>query len=112
MGRPWGASDGGYVYHALNRANARLPLFEKDGDYHAFERVLVEAHEPYGVPVLSYCVMPNHWHLVLWPKHDAELSRFVGWLTHTQRGHAHRRNAGIGHLYQGRSKSVPVQVDD
>ena len=43
MGRPLRAADGGYVYHALNRANGRLPLFEKDGDYEAFERVLAEA---------------------------------------------------------------------
>ena len=58
--------------------------------------------------------MPNHWHLVVWPRHDGELSRFVGWLTltHTQRWHAHRRSAGEGHLYQGRFKSFPIQEDE
>jgi putative transposase len=63
--------------------------------------------------LLSYALMPNHWHLVVWPKEDGDLSRFVGWLTltHTQRWHAHRRNAGTGHLYQGRFKSFPVQED-
>jgi putative transposase len=79
------------VYHVLNRANARLPLFQKDGDYLAFERVLGEARQRYEVPILGYCVMPSHWHLVLWPRADGDLSRFVGWLTltHTQRWHAH-----------------------
>ncbi len=57
--------------------------------------------------------MPNHWHLLLWPREDGELSRFTGWLTltHTQRWHAHRRSSGSGHVYQGRFKSFPVQDD-
>ena len=114
MGRPLRAADGGYVYHALNRANGRLPLFEKDGDYEAFERVLAEACARVPVRLLSYCVMPNHWHLVLWPRADGDLSRFMGWLTltHTQRWHAHRHSAGTGHVYQGRFKSFPIQEDD
>ncbi len=37
--------------------------------------------------LLAYCVMPNRWHLIVWPQQDGELSRFVGWLTHT-RGHS------------------------
>jgi putative transposase len=101
------------VYHVLNRANARRPLFDTDGDYAAFERVLAAARARYPVAVLAYCVMPNHWHLVLRPEHDRALSAFTGWLalTHTQRWHAHRHTAGSGHLYQGRFKSFPVEAD-
>lgn len=68
MGRPYRAGLGGYVYHVLNRANGRLPIFHKDGDYAAFERILREAlqHVP-GMQLLDYCLMPNHWHLVVWP---------------------------------------------
>src|SRR5262249_13073858 len=79
-----------------------------------FERVLEEAHQRFQTRILAYCLMPNHWHLVLWPEHDGELSRFVGWLTltHTQRWHAHYHSAGSGHLYQGRFKSFPIQEDD
>ena len=114
MGRPRRACEGGYVYHVLNRANARLPLFKKDGDYQAFQRVLAEACHQVPMRVLAYCVMPNHWHLLLWPRGDDSLSRFVGWLTltHTQRWHAHYHNSGSGHLYQGRFKSFPVQEDE
>lgn len=114
MGRPLRFAAAGYVYHVLNRANGRLPLFHKDGDYAAWERVLGEALREVPVRLLAYCVLPNHWHLVVWPRADGDLSRFVGWLTltHTQRWHAHYHNVGSGHLYQGRFKSFPVQEDD
>jgi putative transposase len=114
MGRSLRASEGGYVYHVLNRANARLSIFEGDGDYEAFEQVLLQAVERTETRLLAYCLMPNHWHLVVWPQEDGELSRFVGWLTltHTQRWHAHRRSAGCGHVYQGRFKSFPIQEDE
>jgi putative transposase len=114
MGRAHRAAEGGYVYHVLNRANARMQIFDGPGDYEAFENVLLQAVERTKSRLLAYCVMPNHWHLVIWPRQDGELSRFVGWLTltHTQRWHAHRHSAGAGHLYQGRFKSFPVQEDE
>jgi putative transposase len=57
--------------------------------------------------------MPNHWHLVLWPQHDGQLSHYMRLvaLTHAQRWHAYRDSAGTGHLYQGRFKSFVVQHD-
>ena len=102
------------MYHVLNRANARMTIFAEDSDYQAFENVLAQAVERTETRLLAYCLMPNHWHLVVWPRQDGELSRFVGWLTltHTQRWHAHRHSTGSGHLYQGRFKSFPVQDDE
>ena len=93
---------------------ARLPLLEKQGDYEAFERVLAEAHEREPIRILAYCLMSNHWHFVLWPKRDGELTEFLRWLTHTHtmRWHAHHGTGGTGHLYQGRFKAFPVQGDD
>src|SRR5580704_5208659 len=114
MPRQRRSAPGGYVYHALNRGVARLPLFEKEGDFEAFERVLLEAFEKRPVRILAYCLMPNHWHFVLWPEKDDDLTEFLRWLTHThtQRWHAHYHSAGSGHLYQGRFKAFPVQEDD
>jgi putative transposase len=108
------AAPGGYVYHALNRGVARLTLFEKPGDYEAFERVLGEALQEHPTRLLAYCLMPNHWHFVLWPAQDGELTAFLRWLTHThtQRWHAHYHTSGTGHLYQGRFKAFPIQEDD
>ena len=103
---------GGLAYHVMNRAAGRAELFGDAGDYEAFERVLAEAaaREP-AVRVCAYCLMPNHFHLVLWPSADGVLSRFVQWLTmtHAQRWHAHRHSGGRGHLYQGRFKSFAIQ---
>ena len=107
---------GGLVYHVLNRGVGRMQLFEDAPDYAAFERVMVETLARVDVRLLTYCLMPNHWHLVLWPKRgrDEDLSQFMRLLTvtHTQRWHAHRRSAGTGPVYQGRFKSFPVQSDE
>jgi putative transposase len=114
MGRPPRAAQGGLVSHALNRANARLAIFEDDGGFAAFERILAEAVTRFDMRLLVYCVMPKHLHLLLWPRGDGDLSQFMQWLTltHTQRWHAHRHTGGPGHLYQGRFKSFPVQSDE
>ena len=95
---------GGLVYHVLNRGVGRRTLFHKDEDYAAFERVLADVHRDIPCRILAYCLMPNHWHFMLWPKVDGELSAFIQRLTHThtQRYHAHYHTTGTGHLYQVR----------
>jgi len=113
MPRPPRNAVGDRIYHVLNRATARLRLFESKGDYEAFERVFVQAHEQVPMRTITYCVMPNHWHLVLWPRNDGDLSHFMQWLTstHTTRWHTAHHTIGTGHLYQGRFKSFPIQSD-
>lgn len=103
----------GLVYHVINRGVGRRALFLKDQDYAAFDRVLAEAHQLTPIRMLAHCLMPNHWHFVLWPSRDGEMSDFMQWLTHThtQRWHAHYHTSGTGHLYQGRFKCFPVQED-
>jgi putative transposase len=105
---------GGLVYHVLNRANGRLRLFKKEQDFLAFNEVLLLAFARVPIRILSWCVMPNHWHFVLWPQSDGQLTAFCRWLTltHAQRWkHAHAA-VGHGHLYQGRFKSFPIQEDE
>ncbi|MCH8854427.1 MAG: transposase [Planctomycetes bacterium] len=103
----------GLVYHVINRANARSTIFRKPPDYTAFEQVLDQAVARTDMRLCAYCIMPNHWHLVLWPRRDGDLSQVMQWLTltHVRRWHAHRHSGGSGHLYQGRYKSFPVQDD-
>jgi len=108
------AATGGLVFHVLNRAVARDKIFRKQADFQAFENILHEARDWVPMRLLAYCVMPNHWHLVLWPRGDHDLSEYLRWLsvTHTKRWHSHYHSTGTGPLYQGRFKSFPVQSDD
>ena len=102
------------MYHVLNRGNGRGTLFEKPADYAAFEAILAEVRSRVALDILAWCLMPNHWHLVVRPCADGELSRFMHLvaLTHTHRWQAHRASTGSGHLYQGRFRSFLVQEDE
>jgi len=90
-----------------------MRLFHKAEDFAAFERVLAEGLERYPVELLTYCLMDNHWHLVVRPKADDSLGELMRWVgvTHVRRHHQHYHTRGGGHLYQGRFKSFPVQED-
>ena len=68
---------GGYVYHVLNRANGRLRIFRKYDDFLAFEQILNEVIEQFGMRLCGYCIMSNHWHLLLWPVGNGDLSDFM-----------------------------------
>ena len=106
---------GGEVYHVLNRAALRYRMFRTDKDFLAFEQLLCQAHDRFpGVRVLAWCVMSNHWHLLLWPRRDGELSVFMFWLTmtHAARYRTAHHTVGYGPLYQGRFKSFPVRRDE
>ena len=105
---------GGEIYHVINRANARLPIFFKEEDYQLFETILIAGVEKYNMRLLAYCIMPNHFHLVVHPRDDGDLQKFMQWLTltHTQRWHVQNKTVGSGHLYQGRYKSFLIEKDD
>jgi putative transposase len=90
-----------------------MKLFKTDQDYLALERILAEAAGRVPTRILDYCIMPNHWHFVMWPRKDGELSAFFRWFTHTHamRWRVAHKSVGYGPVYQGRFKSLPVQED-
>jgi putative transposase len=102
------------IYHVINRASARLMLFDTQEDYQLIFKTLQDAKEKYNMRILAYCIMPNHFHLLLYPEHDGDLSKFMYWftMTHTQRWHAMHNTFGSGHIYQGRYKSFLVSDDE
>ena len=112
MPRTKRAAAGGMVYHVLNRGNGRTEVFRKPGDYQAFVDLLILAKTKANVELVGFCLMPNHWHLVLRPRADSDLSAYLSWLTntHVKRYRSHYRRTS-GHLYQGRYKSFAVQED-
>jgi putative transposase len=110
MPRTARAAVGGMVYHVLNRGNNRQPLFRKPADFEAFAKLLAEGRERANVELFAFCLMGNHWHVLLRPKGDRDLAAYLSWVTntHVKRVRAHRPGTS-GHLYQGRYKSFPVQ---
>lgn len=114
MPRTARVAPGGMVFHVVNRGVGRMRLFDDDADYAAFERVLEETLDVCPMRVCAYCLMPNHWHFVLWPERDGDLATFMRrmTITHVTRWQEHRHLVGTGHVYQGRYKSFPVDTDD
>lgn len=112
MPRTARASVGGVCYHVLNRGNGRTKVFHKPGDFAAFVALMGEANERLPLRVLGYVLLPNHFHLVLWPRGDGDLSRWMQWLltSHVRRYHRHYR--GSGHVWQGRFKAFPIEQDE
>jgi putative transposase len=102
------------VFHALNRGVGRMKIFWSERDYLAFEETVLETLQLYPMRILAYCWLPNHWHFVLWPEEDGQLSAFLQRLTntHAQRWQRAKQKVGYGHLYQGRFKSFPVETDE
>jgi putative transposase len=90
-----------------------MTLFRSRGDFESFQRCLVQTLQTIPMRLLAFCVMPNHWHLVLWPQRDGDLARFMLRLTitHVRRWLIHRHQVGTGHVYQGRYKSFAIQDD-
>jgi putative transposase len=106
-------STGRFIFHVLNRAIQGATLFEQPADYEAFLELLAEALRQHPVNLLPYCVMPNHWHLVLWPQNDGALSTFMARLTskHARQWRDARGTRGRGAVYQSRFKAIAVQHD-
>lgn len=105
-------SAGGFCYHVLNRSNARARVFHHPEDYAAFLEVMAEADDRLPIRLLAYCLMPNHFHFVVWPQEDGDLSRWMSWLMTTQVRRYHAHHGTEGRLWQGRYKAFAIQSDD
>ncbi|MBI1819543.1 MAG: transposase [Nitrospirae bacterium] len=90
----------GYAYHVINRGNGGATLFHKDGDYHAFLNLLVTAKSKHPIKLLAFCLMPNHFHLIIQPPNSEALSAFMQWwlTAHVRRYHQHHKTHG--HIWQ------------
>ena len=112
MPRPARISVANGCYHVLNRGNGRGEVFHTDGDYAAFMKLIGDACERLKMRVLAYCMMPNHFHLVLQPHKAGDLSRWMQWLTTSHVRRYHRHYGTSGHVWQDRYKSFPIEADD
>jgi len=104
----------GAVFHVMNRAVRRTILFETDNDYEAFIALVAEMLKKFKIKIIAYCLMPNHWHIVVICERLEELSNAMHWLesTHANRWNGAHGCRGSGAVYKDRFKSVPVQKND
>lgn len=96
----------------MNRGNGRRRVFHKDGDYEAFLDAIARASEEIPLPVLGYCLMPNHFHLVVMPAADGDLSRWMHRVLNTHVRRYHTFHGTSGHIWQGRFKAFPIEEDE
>ena len=102
-----------HFFHVINRSARRVPMFARPKDYREFLAILREGLKRHPVPLVAYCLMNNHWHLVVGPTGTALLSKLMHWVTttHAVRLNLRQGRTGEGAVYQGRFKSFPVQHD-
>jgi putative transposase len=103
----------GLPYHVLNRGNRRQRVFAQHSDYEVFLTTLADAVARWPVRLLAFAIMPNHFHLVIWPAQGIAISAFMRWMmnAHIRRHYRFGELRGTGHLYQGRYKAFPIQSD-
>ena len=101
-------------FHIVNRSAGRVPLFRRASDYRAFIEILRAGLERYPARLISYCLMPNHWHLVMGPGDSDRLSKLLHWVTvtHAVRWRHHHQTVGLGPVYQNRFWSEPLTTAD
>jgi len=112
MPRTARATVAGFCYHVLNRGNGRAQVFHGERDYHAFVRLMRLACARVSMRVLAYCLLPNHFHLALWPQTNEALSAWMHWLLTAHVRRYRKLYKGSGHIWQARFKSFPIQEDD
>ncbi len=110
MSRPHRTTPGGVVYHVFNRGSRKGNLFDSSDDYTAFERLMADARAVHPVRIVAYCLLPNHWHMLLWPRADGVLSEYLQRLagTHASRHRRDTRTCGEGAFYQSRYGDVTI----
>ena len=101
----------GFIYHVLNRGNGGQKVFHKEQDYKAFINLMKKGKDRHPLKILAYCLMPNHFHIVVLPTHGEDLSKWMQWLmtSHVRSYHKHYKTSG--HVWQGRFKSFIVQEE-
>jgi putative transposase len=113
MGRPPRCLKSDAIYHVFNRSAGKRQIFLTDEDYSVFGEAVKKAQTRVPMRVLAFCLMPNHWHLVVWPLRNYSLSDFMHRLTtkHAKQNNVDYGLAGCGHVYQERFRSVEVESD-
>src|SRR5688572_33490182 len=106
-------ADPGSTFHVVNRATVDQLLFRDFGEYLSFLRLLARVLNQVPVDLFAFCLMPNHWHLLLRAATEQELARFMYELSkaHATALRRWRGNVGKGAVYQGRYRASVVHEE-
>ena len=107
---PRGETQGG-IYHVINRGNMQMQVFDDENDYEYFLALLNKGLKRENIELHAYCLMPNHFHLLLVPQSENSLSQFMQWIMTSHVRYYHKKNKTSGHVWQGRFKSFIVEKD-
>jgi len=110
MGRPLRIQYPGALYHITSRGNEKGKIFFDDADRERFLRFLEEYHIRYGILLHSFVLMDNHYHLIL-ETPQGNLLKVMHGLNSGYTGYVNRKYARVGHLFQGRYKSILVEKE-
>lgn len=110
MARPLRVEYSGAVYHIINRGNAGEKIYRSSRDREKFLYYLKKAVERFSIKIHTYCLMGNHFHILLETQHP-NLSKSVQWINASYAGYFNRKYKRNGHLFQGRFKSILVEAD-
>ena len=110
MSRPLRIGYSGALYHLTSRGNARGEIFFDNADREIFLNVLGAVVERFGWRIHAYCLMGNHYHLLAQTP-QSNLSQGMRWLNGVYTQRFNRRHERVGHVFQGRFKSILVECD-
>ncbi len=111
MARPLRIEYPGAYYHVINRGNAGEVIYTTNRDSEKFLEYLATATERFSIVIHSYCLMSNHYHLLI-ETPEANLSAAIQWLNVSYATYFNRKHKRQGHLFQGRFKAVLVDADE
>ena len=98
-------------YHIITRGNQKQAVFVAEKDYIAYLKILQKAKRKYQILLYSYCLMPNHVHLLIETPSSSSMSKFMQWLNRGYSAYFNHVYSTSGHLWQGRFISKPILKD-
>ncbi len=101
----------GATFHIMERGIRRQAIYEEEGDYQIFKAILEKCLEKYGCRLQAYCMMTNHFHLLL-ETSDVDVSKFMKQLANCYAIYFNKKHGYKGHLFEGRYKSCLVETDE
>jgi len=110
MSRPLRLEYAGALYHVTSRGNERNAIYRDDADFEMYLDVLTQVCKRFNWVIHAYCLMTNHYHLLV-ETPDGNLSKGMRQLNGVYTQKFNRKHKRVGHLYQGRYKSILVDKD-